>query len=576
MILDIYAYVPHATVETAQMLDHSGRQNVFEKLDELYEPATSNLCHSQEHGSSPPLYSSGSDPALSFSKAVTRPPPRSAGLHPVKSPQEASSPPTHPSCYTEPLRALPADRKPQPPIGTPRHSLYSGTRHSLRNATYPERLVGSGCERTYTDDQAPSVVTISSPPLLPPTSVLGRYQAQSRLMLPDVKRRLAIGVGHNGCTFTDSTGRRHRADFARNHGEVLSRPLATRHSDLGLESPDDMPGKDGFVAQTCRDGRATPHRVHVQVPSSLVPRQGAPIMPLDEERLLSRISHGTARRHTQDLDSQEEVLLVPPTRRSVYPASPSDAIIPSSQRKYDHEARSYVQSPPPSNSNWSSTGRRPFRRHPIPISSHNPFRHPSQYAGRTQPAGTDAPPVPVQLTQRDRGPLRSHRDIRAPQPRVVKPDMVRYLETLVDARDLDGSDDEIIFCLPSSQRSECDVAHSPKYCSQDEHAPRGGNGHSPCIAAPGVVSRGFERFLEERRRLSPAFSPSPPLEGGRDAYASEYVAGAAAGASVNDPEPAWDKGPFDDFPVCEMSIAMGLHDRTRRRGNVIDQTSHGD
>lgn len=384
---------------------------------------------------------------------------------------------------------------------------------------------------------------------LPPTSILGRYQAQRGSLLPGAKGCLSVDTEYSGYAAVDSTDsreRRHTAEFIRNDDEILSRPSVSRHINTWLNLSNVMSGVDSSIDKLGDNGGT-----RLELPRSLIPSHDTAITPLHEDPILFRALPDSQRRYTQGLVSDDDGLLAPPKRKIIFRPSPKDLLL-SSQSNYIDDTRSHLDLQSPHPIHWSSTRAHPFQKHPIPISSHNPFRNPQRRPNtHTLPVKQQPVLVPTRARQRNPWPLQSH--IFAPSPKVPNPNMVKYLENLVD-------DDIDVILYMSFQRSRSrsvnpDIDHSPNLPDhgdeQDQNQNQGAthagrNGYLPSSQSqPGVVDHdGLERFLGERRRLSPP----------------------EAGAGTDEEEPTSDKGIFDDFPVCEMSIAMGLHDGMLRGG----------
>ncbi|KAF9458259.1 hypothetical protein BDZ94DRAFT_1301317 [Collybia nuda] len=160
-------------------------------------------------------------------------------------------------------------------------------------------------------------------------------------------------------------------------------------------------------------------------------------------------------------------------------------------------------------------------------------------------------PIPQQIL-----PSPTSEFIKSPRPRapaVGNSWVVQLLEELVEADDeSDGENADFHFQSPKTRFARDFSVNDPEikvYMREDP-------------------SPGLDRFLAERRLMS----PEPVL-------ALKYLALHDIGTRpcdkdmlelvVQDDSDSSDSddGMFDDFPVCEMSIAMGLHSKSRRLRN---------
>ncbi|KAG6860222.1 hypothetical protein C0995_015619 [Termitomyces sp. Mi166 len=162
------------------------------------------------------------------------------------------------------------------------------------------------------------------------------------------------------------------------------------------------------------------------------------------------------------------------------------------------------------------------RCYPFPIGDRNPFQ----------------PSRQTLLTQGN--PVRQPAPMRCEPPAaprsMVNPHIIKGLERL-----LEDDDEEIIVYLnshPAAKEIAAAVAEEDRMIQEQEVRPRK---HRPAV----LNQRAHDRFLAERRLISPH---------------QTYRHLDEEHGHQRKPEP----GLFDDLPVCEMSVAMGLHDPPRR------------
>ncbi|KAF8060215.1 hypothetical protein FPV67DRAFT_1655778 [Lyophyllum atratum] len=505
------------------MIDPPSRKGVFGRLGQMFGLLLPSSSQYYKNGPSVlPSYCEWDDPELALGDDLTQMSPKSPCLYDTVYPREgsvASLDSSSDDMYERPP-PLPKPKLKQAPIGTSRPTPSGHTRSSLRNAASTQPPTGSDHQRTYIRRRVTHVTESTSPPPLPLTSMLGRYQAAKRASRPrDTKRSVPTVPIHpqpDSRPIINVSDRQERFRTVELVGSgddgVPGSSNSRSHSDYRPKSFTVKPPDPGYIARPLRtiplpNVRPEPHSDFVS--------HHATVTPLHEEPLLFRALIDTERRYTQGLVSDDPVIYVPP--RSTWGTAPHKSFRAPGTNPMD--PRSPLKPTQP----FRRTPGIPhiFKSHPVPISSHNPFRHPSRQVNihpstRAVPVGQGIP---------------SHNHVFAPRPQLFNPEIVKNLERLVE------DDEEIILYMASQRMVKSDPSPDLSTDGDDEPTERWS---SRWAASRGVANP--DPYAKEPWRTSPPKAHS----------------GLPEGSGGVKPQ----IGLFDDFPVCEMSIAMGLHDDT--------------
>ncbi|KAF5378478.1 hypothetical protein D9615_007087 [Tricholomella constricta] len=519
----------------------------FLRLKALFGASPPPLFEYYKLASPPPSYTAPNGPALYQDDILKQASPKLAGPYSMTHPYSVSysvSLTLSPSPGIE-YRATEVRR--QAPIGTWRPCSSVHARASSASIPSPQPPIGTGRGRLQGRRMAPT-----SP--LPKTSVLGRYQTQPQHQSlhvdeQDAARFLHIKKGRVQIGDT-SYERRHTADLVKENDKIILLRNPERHHTARTKAMRDSYNYHDHDHDHVRPPPPPSHAHHThETPSTPLPLHDEPI-------LFSALSSFMGERlFTADLvgkDDDDERVTLPPRHARQFA-----------------EYRSNVNMHSPRLANPMVLRNRDIfgikKQYPIPTTTLDPFRwhgaaHASDGVGYVPLPPSSPPfsplPFPAHMCASPAPSPPAHRpvDIVAPKPYLPNPNLIQHLESLIQDDDDDDSDDLESDDTDDDTDDE-DVVLYMDFAHGSDHE-FGSRKHHAYDYDQGVMTRGFERYAAERRLLSPSPLGLAYLQlGPEEEHEREHE--HEEEEEKGDKE---EKGLFDDFPVCEMSIAMGLHE----------------